>query len=166
MDIEPEIAAILIKMHPEVYQRYLQLDGRLTVKLERALYGYIESALLFYEHLSSTLKAMGFEPNPYDICVFNKMINGKQCTLTVHVDDLKISSQSREAIQEVINDLKKTYKNVSINEGKILDYLGMEFGYSVPGQVKISMKAMVEQVLQDYDDVTHRAAATTPATFN
>eukprot|EP00975_Prorocentrum_lima_P005592 1214074-Prorocentrum_lima.AAC.1 len=42
----------------------------------------------------------------------------------------------------------------------------MEFDYSVPGQVKISMKAMVEQVLQDYDDVTHRAAATTPATFN
>eukprot|EP00981_Chlorochromonas_danica_P015948 scaffold14918_cov1560-Ochromonas_danica.AAC.1 len=87
MDIEPEIADVLVQMHPNVYKKYQQKDGRLTVKLEKALYGCIESALLFYEHLSATLKEMGFAANPYDICVFNKVIKGKQCTLTIHVDD-------------------------------------------------------------------------------
>eukprot|EP01040_Poterioochromonas_malhamensis_P019305 gene19305-22776_t len=42
----------------------------------------------------------------------------------------------------------------------------MEFDYSSPGEVKISMKAMVDQVLQGFEDVTQRAAAATPATSN
>eukprot|EP00975_Prorocentrum_lima_P064990 12900728-Prorocentrum_lima.AAC.1 len=110
---------------------------------------------------------MGFAANPYDICVFNKVIKGKQCTLTIHVDDVKISSQNRDAVDEVIEGLKSKYKKVNISEGKILDYLGMEFDYSSPGEVKISMKAMVEQVLRDYEDIQDAAAAAaTPATAN
>ena len=33
---------------------------------------------------------MGFEINPYDPCVANKMVNGAQCTVYWHVDDLKV----------------------------------------------------------------------------
>ncbi len=33
---------------------------------------------------------MGFELNLYDMCVANKTIDGKQCTLVWYVDDTKI----------------------------------------------------------------------------
>ena len=36
---------------------------------------------------------MGFMPNLYDHCVVNKIIEGKQCTIGWHVDDIKISHQ-------------------------------------------------------------------------
>ena len=47
----------------------------------QSVYGCIESAMLWYNLYTSTLQGMGFELNPYDLCVANKMINGKQCTI-------------------------------------------------------------------------------------
>ena len=62
----------------------------LYVKLLKALYGMLRSALLFYKKLASELVEMGFEINPYDPCVANKTINGCQMTICWHVDDLKV----------------------------------------------------------------------------
>ena len=49
----------------------------LYVKVLRALYGCLESAFLWYQLYSETLKKLGFEINPYDRCVANKVIDGK-----------------------------------------------------------------------------------------
>ena len=54
------------------------------MKIKKALYGLLKAALLFYEKLSSDLIADGFEINPYDPCVANKMINGEQMTVVWH----------------------------------------------------------------------------------
>ena len=56
-----------------------------------ALYGLLKSALRFYKELVKDLEKYGFEINPYDPCVANKMINRKQMTVTWCVDDLKVS---------------------------------------------------------------------------
>ena len=47
--------------------------------------------LLFWKLLSSTLKDWGFNLNDHDKCIANKTINGNQCTIIWHVNDLKIS---------------------------------------------------------------------------
>ena len=49
-------------------------------------------ALLWYEPYMSVLNDMGFQLNPYDMCVDNKDINGKQYTITWYVDDNKVSN--------------------------------------------------------------------------
>ena len=72
----------------------------LYVKLLRALYGLLKSALLFYKKLWGDLQQRGFVLNPYDPCVCNKTINGSQMTITWHVDDLKISHASDDAISD------------------------------------------------------------------
>ena len=63
----------------------------LYVRLSNALYGMLRAALLFYKKLRDELKSMGFVVNLYGPCVANKTINGTQCTVCWHVDDLKIS---------------------------------------------------------------------------
>ena len=65
------------------------------MRLNKALYGTIRAAHLFWEKLLSKLIEWGFQLNSYDSCVANKMVNGKQMTVTWHVDDIKISSSSR-----------------------------------------------------------------------
>jgi hypothetical protein len=60
------------------------------VILRKALYGTLQAALLFWENISSQMQEWGFEINPYDLCVANKTIDQKQCTIMWHVDDLKI----------------------------------------------------------------------------
>ena len=62
------------------YEEYVSFElGKkvLYVQLLKALYGCVVSALLWYELFLGYLKEMGFEINPYDSCIANKLINGK-----------------------------------------------------------------------------------------
>ena len=51
----------------------------------------IKSAILWYNLYVGSLKDMGFQINPYDLCVSNRDINGKQCTIAWYVDDNEVS---------------------------------------------------------------------------
>ena len=58
------------------------------------------SALLFYEKMLSDLNSIGLVINPYDPCVSNMMVNGKQITITWRVDDLKISHIDADEVKK------------------------------------------------------------------
>ena len=66
------------------------------------MYGTLQAALLFWKNLTGALQDWGFEINPYDWCVANKIVNGKQVTVVWHVDDLKISHEDDDVISELI----------------------------------------------------------------
>jgi hypothetical protein len=122
----------------------------LYVELRRALYGTLEAALLFWEILSSQLTKWGFVSNPYDSCVMNKDINGKQCTVLWHVDDLKISHVDAEVVTEMIDLLKKRFGKdspLTKTRGKVHEYLGMTIDFLVPGKVRFSMIDYVKNML-------------------
>lgn len=45
------------------------------------LYGMLQAALKFWLQVSQDLVGLGYDINPYDWCVANKMINGNQQTV-------------------------------------------------------------------------------------
>ncbi len=57
-------------------------------------------------------------------------MHGVQCTVTVHVDDLKISCKDRRGVDDLLRQLQRVYKKISVHEGDAIDYLGMDFDYS------------------------------------
>jgi len=63
--------------------------------------------------LSDTLVEWRFLLNPYDQCMANKMINGKQCTIACHVDDQKKSHMDKKVVQYMINDLGNKFRKES-----------------------------------------------------
>ena len=81
----------------------------LYVRLQKALYGCLKSALLFYKKLVGDLEAYGFKINPYDPCVANKMIGGKQLTVCWHMYDLKISCVDANEVTKMIHWLESEY---------------------------------------------------------
>jgi hypothetical protein len=93
---EGKIAKMLVRMDPQLYQKYIKDEhGKpvLYVELLKALYGMLRAALLFWKVLSSKLVSWGFVINPYyDWCVANKMIDRRQCTILWHDDDMKLFS--------------------------------------------------------------------------
>jgi hypothetical protein len=94
MKLEGTMAELLIKIDPALYRKHVIMEkGKqvLYVELRKALYGTLKAALLFWKKLTGVLTQWGFDVNPYDWCVANKVINDKQCTIVWHVDDLKIS---------------------------------------------------------------------------
>jgi hypothetical protein len=58
MRLDKNLAALLITVDKS-YEEYLEKDGTMLVKLNRALYGLVESAKLWYEHLKGTLERHG-----------------------------------------------------------------------------------------------------------
>jgi hypothetical protein len=77
--------------------------------------------------LSGDLLLLGFEKNIQDECVFNRVVNGKQQTLVVHVDAMLITAENEEAVDNIIKQIGEKYNNLSIYRGRKLDYLGMTF---------------------------------------
>ena len=88
------LSEMMVEADPALYRTFVSYEtGKpvLYVRLQKALYGCLKRAMLFYEKLVGDLEAYGFRINPYDPCVANKIIGGKQLTLCWNVDDLKIS---------------------------------------------------------------------------
>ena len=99
----------------------------LYVRLSKVLYGLLGAVLLFYKRLRSYLENMGFEVNPYDQCVANKMVNGSQMTICWHVDDLKVSHKGENSVTALTMKLSKLYGlTTTISRCKVHEYLGMD----------------------------------------
>ena len=106
MILEGKLAEMLVLTALEVYRTYITTSANgkptLYVKLKKVLYGCLRSALLFLKKLSGGMVKDGFVLNPYDACVANKEINGSQCTIIWHVDDLKISHNDPKVVDSVL----------------------------------------------------------------
>jgi hypothetical protein len=166
---EGKIAEMLVKMDPKMYRKYVKDENGksvLYVELLKALYGTMRAALLFWQLLSSKLESWGFVINPYDWCVANKMINGKQCTILWHVDDLKISHVDEDVVTGVIEKITDQFGKeapLTVTRGKVHDYLGMTLDYSVKGKVMIKMLDYAEKMLADLPEEMNGVAPTPAA---
>jgi len=78
-----EAVDIMCQVNPK-YKKFVVVEhGKkvLYLQLLKALYGCVQSALLWYELFTGTLVDMGFKLNPFDPCVANSQVKGKQCTV-------------------------------------------------------------------------------------
>ena len=57
---------------------------------------------------------MGFILNPYNSCVANAVIDGKQCTIVWHVDDKKTSHMDRNVVTSVIDQLEDHFEKMTV----------------------------------------------------
>ena len=73
------------------------------MRITKALYGCMQSAMLWYETLKGYLEGMGYKINPYNPCVTNKAIDGGKCTVVWYADDNKISHMNPKVVDDVIN---------------------------------------------------------------
>ena len=89
-------------------------------------------------------------PNPYDPCVVNKDMNGTQCTIAWHVDDLKISHKNEDVVDQVISSLESVYGKLVVDEGLHHTYLGIDFDYSTPAEVSVLMINYFKDIVGDF----------------
>ena len=152
------MALLMAKVDPDKYEQFIHYEhGKpvLYARLKKALYGTLQAALLFWKNLTGLLEEWGFTLNKYDRCVANATIEGSQCTILWHVDDLKISHVNPDVVTDIINKLKKAYgKEAPLTEkrGKVHEYLGMTIDYSIEGKVIFRMDDYVRGILLEARD--------------
>jgi hypothetical protein len=85
MKIRGQLVDILLELCPGVYDDYDIIEGKhkvLYVRMLKTLYGMLISSIMYYKKFRKDIESIGFEVNPYDICVANRKVNGKQQTVT------------------------------------------------------------------------------------
>jgi hypothetical protein len=113
------------------------------------------------------LEAVGFVINPYDPCVANRVSDcGHQQTVVWHVDDLMISHVDRRENLWLIDYLKGIYGDkMTVTTGKEHRFLGMDFDYSRPGVLWVTMIKYIEDILEDFPELIEKSSRT-PHTEN
>jgi hypothetical protein len=116
----------------------------------------MKAALLYYQCFIADFNSICFEVNPYDPCVANKVVQGRQLTVVWHVDDLKVSHRKAKVVTKIIDWLKSTYERLfddgsgamQVSRGKVHKYLDMTLDFNTPGEVKITMIPYVKEILK------------------
>ena len=109
---------------------------------------------------------IGFKTNPYDTCVMNKEINGKEMTVGWHVDDLKLSHVDINVLENIISEIEKEFGKESpltVTRGNTHEYLGMTIDFSEPGKVIFSMLEYIERLIADTPADLMKGPNTSPA---
>jgi hypothetical protein len=154
-------------MRPE-YEKFVVYENGvkvLYVLLLKAMYGCVKSALLWYQLFSGTLVDMGFELNPYEPCMANCMIQGKQCTIAWYVDDNKISHVEPGVVTMVISKIDSVFDKMTVTRGRDHNLLGMQVHFSDDNKAIINMKTYIIEAIQESLLGIDREA-TTPAKKN
>jgi hypothetical protein len=158
----------LAKAAPEVYGPFVTTDKKgmkvLLVECFNAIYGTMVAGLLYYRKFSDSLTEQGYVANPYDPCVWNKVIKGKQSTICFHVDDCKISHVSAKVNNDTIDWLRRDYESLftdgsgemKVARGKVHTYLGMTLDFTTAGVVSVSMINYIQDVIKEWEDATSK----------
>jgi hypothetical protein len=147
--LDRDIASLVKKWLPELKVN-LRSDGKLVVQVAKAMYGLIQSALLWYKELTGFLEGKGFKKVSADGCVLHKVTgDGSHILLIVYVDDILILSGKLEWCEWVKNAIQKRYEKITVEMGPKINYLGMILEQAEKG-FTISMRAYILDVLSEY----------------
>jgi len=140
----------------EEYKKYVIYEKGekvLYLQILQAIYGCIESALLWYKLFATTLQGMGYEINPYDKCVANRFIEGKQSTITWYVDDNKISHVNKDVITRELEVITEHFGELDISRGDEHNLLGMHIVMNrKERRVEIDMQSHIEEAIKVIED--------------
>jgi len=168
MRIPPYLARLFIPVYMQLQNRdiieYLEKDGSLIVKIKKALYGLVESARLWYDHLCATLLSIGYKVSQFDRGLFYKDIDSGKSFICLHVDDVLQSTNSTALNEELIQHLRSTYNDINVQQGDKIFYLGLQLDVnSIQHSISISQPGYISDLLKEFpvDRVSVSPAADT-----
>ena len=120
----------------------------------------MQSSLLWWKLLTSTLiEKMGFEFNPYDLCVANKIVNGTQLTVLWYVDDLKIPHAEKEVVEDTVKKLEGFFGTLTVTRGGEHTYVGLKVDIK-DGKVEIHNTEYIVECFELFGEPITPSAAT------
>ena len=156
MKVKGSLVKLLVELDPAKFESFVVIeDGKPVLYLEvnKAIYGMLIAALLWYKKLRGDLESIGFVFNSYEPCICNRDIDGKQHTVRFHVDDMMSSHMDSKVNDEFLiwlNKMYGEYSDVKFTRGEIHDFLGVVYDFTEPGKVKVDMVDYVQQMLNDF----------------
>ena len=93
------------------------------------------------------------------------MIDGKQCTILWHVDDIKMSHVSQDVLESIMKQIEACFGKeapLTVTRGPVHEYLGMTIDFSRPGMVQFHMKAFIDDLIAETPSKLLKGMAASP----
>ena len=166
------VAQLLVEEDPNKRRKHMQKEnGKFVVYVvcKKAIYGTMNAALLAYKKLSKLFKQWGFVMNPYDPCVWNKMVEESQFSIMFHIDDLLMCHALSHVVTSYIKKLEQEYGKrdaLTVTRGLVHEYLGMTVDFRVALEVSLSQYDFVKKHHNDLPDSMKKGYRNSPAPEN
>ena len=106
-------------------------------------------AFLWYDLFSKTLSDLGFNLNPYERCIANKLIGEHQLTIRWFVDDIKISHIDDNINPIIADKIEEKIGKIYHTTGKKHTFLDMEIEFIGGKKFTVSTPHHVDEALED-----------------
>ena len=156
LEVKGDLAQAFMRVKPDLTPP--DSKGRLFFFIEKALYGLMESGLLWYEEISEYLLSQGLKPSTSDPCIFH----GDKLSIALYVDDFLVVSETQESFERFQEKLAEKYGGVTCHRGPTIDYIGIDFSKS-KGRVEMSMASYLTKMLAEEEWPQPSWAPPTPA---
>ena len=147
----------------EEYKQYMTVEkGKklLYLRLKKALYGCMQSAILWYDTFNGCLEEIGFKLNRYNPRAANKTIDGNQYTICWYVDATKISHVDKHVVSKIISEIEGRFGKMVVTRGKSHNFVGMDVVFKDNGTDEILMKDYINECFEAYGEPVNRSAST------
>jgi hypothetical protein len=157
----PQVRDVCVEL-PQYYRPKGCQDKDVVLKLQKSLYGQLDSPKLFYEHLSKGMKHLGFEPSESDPCLF---IHSRDKVMVLnYCDDQIWLSPDNKLIEKYVGQLQSNGYDLTLEpKGNMFGFLGIEFDRPEgTDRIVLSQKGLIEKVIR-YTGMDTASGKDTPA---
>jgi hypothetical protein len=129
----------------EGYQR-----GEVLLKLDKSLYGLVQSPLMWYSHLTKAFEAKGFTKSDHDPC----MMFGRGMIVLIYVDDCLFFGPDGAKIDAFVNELEKGKGGMpgmalTREDDDVYHFLGVSVDSNQKsGKVLLTQRGLIDKVLR------------------
>ena len=106
--------------------------------------------------------------NPYEPCLWNKMVGKHQLSLLFHIDDIFMSHKENEIVTLFIRKLEAEYGKLEalklkICRGLVHEYLGQTVDFTIEGEVRFSQYDFICKLYDTLPDTMKKGKRNTAA---
>ena len=130
---------------PQGYKRKGMTRKSHVLKLKRNVYGQKQAGRVWNQYMDQGMKSIGFTPSKFDPCLYYR----KSIVFLVFIDDCIVFGPNDKAIDEVVNDLRLSSKNFTLDDqGEVGDFLGIQIQTLDDGSIVLTQPQLIDSIIQ------------------
>ena len=127
---------------------YVVLPDKRVMKLKKYLYGLKQAGYEWERNVTACLVNAGYSQSEADPRTFSLWVGERYAVMCLHVDDFFVMASDTSMLEDVYQVLIAEYGQVTIKDGDLLAYLGMQVSIDQSsGVVTLSQPAYTRKLL-------------------
>ena len=150
----PESDNIYIRFRKETSEMIKELvplatsddNGYVYAKLNKCLYGLLQSGAMWYKLLKTYLEQIGYYACKSDPCLYTKRNNG-YILVGIYVDDIIIAYENEADLNETIDYLENKFGRMKHHRGNTIKYRGLTIKQTESG-ILVNQQDKIQELIQ------------------